>query len=191
MSCPPRQLGSLSVDNRSSPEAVHTCALLDLKLTRPCCISVLLLIPQVHGRFVLSHGSHRTRTRCFRTLTLASVPTAVDKEISEAKLSLNARARIVAESFLSTVSHHTHAFATTANLSRSHRCPLLSLLDVPRVVRSPYCTMFEVQLEVNLCLLITRLRPSQSAVWFRSSLGEVEEGKQSVDRLVGQQVGNR
>lgn len=29
---------------------------------------------------------------------------AVDKEISEAKLSLNARARIVAESFLSSVS---------------------------------------------------------------------------------------
>ncbi|SCZ90249.1 BZ3500_MvSof-1268-A1-R1_Chr9g10765 [Microbotryum saponariae] len=32
---------------------------------------------------------------------------AVDKEISEAKLSLNARARIVAESFLSTVSRQT------------------------------------------------------------------------------------
>jgi actin related protein 2/3 complex subunit 4 len=29
----------------------------------------------------------------------------VDKEISEMKLSLNARARIVAESYLSTVSH--------------------------------------------------------------------------------------
>ncbi len=30
----------------------------------------------------------------------------VDKEISEMKLSLNARARIVAESYLSTVSSH-------------------------------------------------------------------------------------
>jgi actin related protein 2/3 complex subunit 4 len=39
----------------------------------------------------------------------------VDKEISEMKLSLNARARIVAESYLSTVSPDLREYVTCAN----------------------------------------------------------------------------
>jgi hypothetical protein len=42
----------------------------------------------------------------------------VDKEISEMKLSLNARARIVAESYLATVSGTMVGYVVTASLSR-------------------------------------------------------------------------
>lgn len=84
----------------------------------------------------LSWRTTRPRFRCLVTLIirdesadllrLSSCVTVVDKEISEAKLSMNARARIVAESYLSTV-RTLYSCLTSFRLYTDALCLLPSL----------------------------------------------------------------
>lgn len=88
-------------------------------------------------------------------LTLRS-PTAVDKEISEAKLSLNARARIVAESFLSSVSRYVGP--AQAELSLTSRAdPSPAALSSPKHFYTPFVTKCSATPWTHLPLCDARL----------------------------------
>lgn len=84
--------------------------------------------------FIIQLRFYRSRSFHTRLTTVTRFMEEVDKEISEMKLSLNARARVVAESYLTAVRFQTACHRSAAG---AHANPTVQFVNAPMLITTP------------------------------------------------------